>query len=389
MKFAILGGSFNPIHLGHLFLADAVLSYGYDRIILIPAFQSPFKIGAKGASPADRLDMLCASITADHRITVDECEIRREGVSYTIDTIADIKKRYLPEGKPGLVLGDDLADTFHLWRDASIISAEADIIIARRLSDTGVSADGKSGFAETADQKSNFPFPHRCLNNPVLDISSRFIRDAIQTGKSWKYLVPAGARHIIEDRGLYGCKTFLTETLAFLENAVRMTLDTTRFIHSRNTALFAQDLCMRFGLDPQAGYLAGITHDLCKTMDDDALISAAESDGMPVTKQEKMNPQLLHGRAAAVVLRSRYNISDPQIIEALQYHVTGGPGTGPLAKILYIADKIEVSRTWVATEYREMCQNAGLDEIYTTVLNYTVSNLESRNIEPANTWNNP
>ena len=113
MRFAILGGSFNPVHMGHLFLADTALTaLGYDRIILVPAYTSPFKPGAQGASPKDRLDMLIASIPADNRLTVDDCEIRREGVSFTIDTVKDVIERYRPQGKPGLILGDDLPGIF-------------------------------------------------------------------------------------------------------------------------------------------------------------------------------------------------------------------------------------------------------------------------------------
>ncbi|MDR2159764.1 MAG: nicotinate (nicotinamide) nucleotide adenylyltransferase, partial [Treponema sp.] len=161
MRLAILGGSFNPVHVGHLYLADTALTrLGYHRIILIPAFQSPFKLGAETASPKDRLDMLAASIAGDPRLTIDDCEIRREGVSYTIDTIAGIAKRYRPEGRPGLILGDDLAETFHQWRNAGAIAEQAGIIIARRI------------FAGSSPPPP-FPFPYTELDNEVMNVSSR------------------------------------------------------------------------------------------------------------------------------------------------------------------------------------------------------------------------
>jgi len=96
MKLAILGGSFNPVHLGHLCIADAVLeTLGYERIILVPAYRSPFKLTAKGmeSSSRDRLEMLSASVSGDPRLAVDDCEIKRQGISYTVDTIKDIIKR--------------------------------------------------------------------------------------------------------------------------------------------------------------------------------------------------------------------------------------------------------------------------------------------------------
>ena len=123
MRYAVLGGSFNPVHVGHLFLADAVLTgLGYDRIILVPAFQSPFKIGAESPSPQDRMEMLAASIPGDPRLTIDDCEIRRQGVSFTVDTLKDIIARYRPEGKPGLILGDDLASDFGKWKSPDEIA---------------------------------------------------------------------------------------------------------------------------------------------------------------------------------------------------------------------------------------------------------------------------
>jgi len=82
MKLAILGGSFNPIHLGHLFLADAILSeLHYDRVALVPAYRSPFKLAAVGMedNARDRLEMIAASIAGDPRLTVDDCEIRGKG----------------------------------------------------------------------------------------------------------------------------------------------------------------------------------------------------------------------------------------------------------------------------------------------------------------------
>ena len=90
MKLGILGGSFNPVHFGHLFLADKALSaLGLDRVVMIPAYRSPFKLAAEGMenSAADRLDMLAAAVEGDSRLAIDCCEIRREGISYTVDTL--------------------------------------------------------------------------------------------------------------------------------------------------------------------------------------------------------------------------------------------------------------------------------------------------------------
>ena len=205
MKIAVLGGSFNPIHMGHLHLAHSVLSLcAYDRIIIVPANISPFKQNQKEcpgkknqgqtsfASSRDRLDMIAASIKSDPRIIIDDLELQRGGVSYTIDTIKEIKSRYGPSGKPGLVLGDDLVPDFFKWKNADELSRIADIIIARR---------------HTSSQKGesipDFPYPHKVLKNELMDISSALVREYIESGISWQHLVPEGARCIIQERGLF------------------------------------------------------------------------------------------------------------------------------------------------------------------------------------------
>jgi nicotinate-nucleotide adenylyltransferase len=376
LRFAVLGGSFNPVHIGHLFLADSVLSeLAYDRVIFIPAFQSPFKIGAETASPDDRISMLAAAISGDPRLTIDDCEIRREGVSFTVDTLADIIARYRPEGKPGLILGDDLVSTFDKWRKPEEIAEMADIIIAGRQTNTSAP---------------NFPFPCKVLGNEIMDVSSSQIREKIGTGKAWHYLVPPGARLIIEAKGLYGLSGAsdisgqrdedqgFTDIIMRIESDIRGILNCSRFIHSRNTALLSRDLCLRFGLDPRKGYLAGIAHDMCKSMEDDELIRLARADGGSISKLEKKKPGLLHARAAAVLARKRYGIGDRDVLEAIQHHTTGSKNMGSLAKVLYVADKIEVSRINVDPALREMGEGIDLDTIFLAVLNNTVAFLKSR-----------
>ena len=420
MKYAILGGSFNPVHIGHLYLADAVLSgLGYDRIILIPAFQSPFKIGAEGASPSDRLEMLAASISGDPRLTIDDCEISREGVSYTIDTLNDIIARYRPEGKPGLVLGDDLASTFHKWHSPGEIAELADIIVARRLLDpekaavvkTSVSEEFTCPAHETSSAVSAegegregsviFPYPHKSLDNEIINVSSRQVREKISRAEAWRYLIPSGARYIIEDRRLYGFSKLsgggisggeqsddreqagdgLLETIVRLENHVRTILNRSRFIHSRNTALLSWDLCRRFNLDPGKGYLAGIAHDMCKSLDQEDLMRLAHRDGGSISKLELKKPGLLHARAAAVQLRRTYGITDNDIIDAIRYHTTGGRDMCPLAKVVYVADKIEVSRTGIEPFLIDMSRTADLDSLFAAVLDNTVAYLRSRQLD--------
>ena len=382
MRLAILGGSFNPMHLGHLFLADTVLSaLHYDRVVFVPAYKSPFKLAAAGMedSARDRLEMIAASIAGDPRLTVDACEIRRGGVSYTVDTVADIMRRYAPDGKPGLIIGDDLTADFPQWHKSAEILAMADIIIARRT-------HAGEGAAAAV------PYPCTQITNDVMEVSSAMIREKIAAGGAWRYLVPPAVRSLIEERGMYGLadqtddhESHSVETQSLIlrvEEMVRESQSLERFLHSRNTALMSWDLCRRLSLEPGMGYLAGIAHDLAKPLSDKELLKLAKSDGGRISRLEKEKPSLLHGRASAVLLKERFNVHNEAVLEAIALHTMGGKNMGPLAKIVYIADKMEVSREKVDPAVRKtVCGSNDLDRIFVMALDQTVSWLHAKKLK--------
>jgi nicotinate-nucleotide adenylyltransferase len=145
--------------------------------------------------------------------------------------------------------------------------------------------------------------------------------------------------------------------------------------------MLSWDLCRRFGVDPQKGYLAGIAHDICKEMEESEVIRMARLDSGGISKLEQKRPGLLHARAAAVYVNKKYGIKDKDILEAIRYHTTGVREMGPIAKIVYIADKIEISRTDVDPILRKMSQESDLDTLFTEVLSDTVNYLKSRHLD--------
>lgn len=141
-----------------------------------------------------------------------------------------------------------------------------------------------------------------------------------------------------------------------------------RYEHSVRTAQMCEKLCKKNGIDPKKGYLCGIAHDMCKKMDDSLLISFASKDSKPISPIEKEKPSLLHGRAAAVKIRQDFGVDDKDIIEAIANHTFGGENLCTLAKILYVADKIEPGRDHVTKEYTDRLMKLSLDEMVYTVL---------------------
>jgi nicotinate-nucleotide adenylyltransferase len=189
MRLVVFGGSFNPVHVGHLILAEEALEeLKADSCVFIPAFKAPHKERAAGASDQDRLDMLRAAIAGESRFLADDCEIARKGVSYTVSTLEQVIERYRPDGKPLLLIGDDLAAGFASWRDPDKIADMADIALARRT---------RGGCA-------SFPWPHARLENSLIEVSSSEIREKLSLGISCRQSLPLEAFGIIRERGLYG-----------------------------------------------------------------------------------------------------------------------------------------------------------------------------------------
>lgn len=184
VKIGIFGGTFDPVHVGHLAIAEAALeSAKLDRVIFVPARQSPLKDREPTASAADRLAMLEAATKNEPRFSVSRVELEREGPSYTVDTLNALKA----EGDLYLILGSDALAELHRWRSPERIRALASLLVARR-----------PGAPEPAAGSGA-----RAFDAPCLDISSRELRARASRGLSLRYLVPDDVWRHIERNGLY------------------------------------------------------------------------------------------------------------------------------------------------------------------------------------------
>jgi nicotinate-nucleotide adenylyltransferase len=208
--------------------------------------------------------------------------------------------------------------------------------------------------------------------------------------------VPDGARQIIEEHGLYGARKTerkdaeksdldtpapLPVLIKIVEDAARGMLNINRFVHSRSVALCSADLAVRYGLDADKAYLAGVAHDMCKELSPAAMREHAPKDGGNETALEQEKPSLMHGRAAAVLLQERFGVTDGGVLEAVRCHTTGKADMGPLAKIVYVADKVEPMRTSVDPSLRRLAfgkEDVSLDGLFDAVLIATVEWLEKR-----------
>lgn len=201
-RIAIFGGSFNPIHHGHLLLAQAVFeAFGFDKILLVPCQVSPFKQGQEPivvAEASHRLEMVRLCVEDDERFDVCDIEAKRQGVSYTIDTVRELMTRH-PNTRFSLVMGMDSLLDLHRWRQANELVSLCDIVTVQR-----------PGCDETPSPSAlHFPLEvaekilKNCIRGRLCDISSTEIRQRIAEGRSIRYLVPLAVEAYIQQHHLY------------------------------------------------------------------------------------------------------------------------------------------------------------------------------------------
>jgi nicotinate-nucleotide adenylyltransferase len=182
-KIGLYGGSFDPIHNGHLILArDAVERLELDKVIFLPARISPHKLDRPPAPPDARCQMLATAIVDEPRFEMDACEIARQGPSFTVDTLQTFRARY-PQAKLYYLIGDDNLPELETWKNISKIRELAQFVVLSR-----------AGMPFLCD----FPTISRHI-----EISSTEIRNRIARGLSVRYLVPLPVCNVITKLGLY------------------------------------------------------------------------------------------------------------------------------------------------------------------------------------------
>ena len=169
------------------------------------------------------------------------------------------------------------------------------------------------------------------------------------------------------------------EIRAFTEAHVKKS----RYEHSVRVAEMCARMCRQYGMDARKGYLAGIGHDMCKDFSDEELIELAGRDGDAISDFERKKPALLHGRAAAVMLKESFKVVDPEILEAVANHTSGIIGMCDLTKCLFLADKIEPGRPQSTVEYRENLLAMTLNQMLYSVLEENYQYLTKHKIEIA------
>lgn len=198
-QVGIMGGTFNPIHYGHLLLAEtAYHQFSLDEVLIMPTKNTYYKNMSSLENEQNRIDMVSIAIEDNPNFTLSKEEINREGTTYTVETLTNLTAAN-PDCDYYFIMGADSLYHIESWREPEKILSMATILVAGRESHgTGNALDSQIEYLEN-----KFDADIRPLHSPIVEISSNDIRRRVREGKSLRYLLPEGVREYIYDKGLY------------------------------------------------------------------------------------------------------------------------------------------------------------------------------------------
>ena len=333
MNRIIFGGAFDPVHNGHINMAEKAAKALNGQVIFVPARISVWK--EVSAPTSDKINMLRLAIEGHPDFFIDKYEINSgEKVNYSIDTAKHFRELY-PNDNLFYLIGADQVNEFRRWKDALELSKIVHIIFFNR-----------PGFTLNEDNIKEFNMLE--INGGGIDVSSTRIREL----KSFD--LPDEVLFYIVENDLYEGMKKLNE----METPHRLS-------HSKSVAKTAYQIAKANKVkNPIKAYIAGLFHDVGKD------IPLSEQKELTQKYFPKFNEQpefAYHQFAGAAIAKTLFEIEDQDIIEAIEFHSTGNENMCELAKIIYASDKIEPTRGFDSSELINAMMN-GIDSGFKTVL---------------------
>lgn len=299
MKIILFGGSFDPIHNGHLAIAKAALKQREaDALYFIPAQVSPFK--TQKVEFKDRFEMVRKAINPYDKMHVTDFEGRQKGPSYTINTVNYFRRKF-PNAQLEFLIGDDHIERLHEWKDIHLLEEMVQFIVYDRI-----------GYKHSLPK----------IAGRILDISSTAIRQGDSFDTS-----PQVLSYMME-RGLY------------LEEMLSSHLSKKRYEHVLRVTDLALEIGEIHGLDKHKLYLSAMYHDRYREMD-----FSQSRKRVSKSWREMTSPSFDHAYLAADSLSRYFYVKDRDVLSAILHHVDG-KAQNPYAMVLYIADKCERGRPY-------------------------------------------
>ena len=380
MKIGIYGGTYNPPHVGHMrAAAHAISTLELDRLLLIPNGIPPHKKTAvESPEGHHRLKMLELSSRGMEKAQVSDLELRRQGKSYTVDTIRALHQMY-PEDRLILLMGTDMFLSFLTWYQPDEIMSMAELAVFYR---------GEKGEQEAiARQKlemERLGARVHLISNPVTTISSTDLRRMLVFRCADPFLCP-GVGEYIRENGLYGTgKEYTGLSMDELEETVVSLLKENRVAHVLGCRDSAVELARRWGADETDAARAGLLHDITKALDGPLQLTLCGEYGILLNKFSQENPKTLHALTGSLVADQIFGENEA-VVRAIRYHTTGRPDMDLLEKIIYIADYIEANRDFPGVHRLREAAFRNIDEALLMGLEMAIAHVKRQGQELAQT----
>lgn len=341
-KLAIMGGTFDPIHMGHLVTAEEVRhEFNVDEVLFVPTGHPPHKSHINMTTCEHRYLMTVLATAANPYFKVSRIEMEREGVTYTIDTIKELKRIYGHEVQLYFITGADAIHKILTWKESTELLQICDFVAVTRP------GYNKEELIEQIEElKKQYETNIHFLEVPALAISSSDIRKRLHELKPIKYLVPQEVENYIKKHELYNYHIRLTdkEKEAMYEY-VASKLSPKRYAHTRGVVEMALEYAKLNGLDYNETFIAALFHDIAKELPMEESLALCEAYHIELDEYERKHIYLAHGKIGAMILQRDWGISKPSILNGIKYHTLGRLNMTDLEKVIYLADMTEEGRS--------------------------------------------
>ena len=376
MRIGIYGGTYNPPHLGHFRAAEyACRALQLDRLLMIPTNISPHKQLPEGSPlPGQRLEMVRLGTGEFEKLEASDLELRREGASYTWQTVQQLRAQE-PQAKLYLLMGTDMFLSFHTWREPQRILSDAALAVFYRGDDGEVEAIERQKTALEA-----MGAEVELIRNPVTDISSTELRRMLVLRCASEFL-PKAVEDYVYAHGFYGTDRSLMQlSPEELEKTVVSLLKPSRVAHVLGCRDAAVALAKRWGADETDAARAALLHDITKVFDGPLQLTLARSYGMILDDFSARNAKTIHALTGSWVAQRIFG-ENKAVVDAIASHTTGKPGMNVLEAIIYVADYMEPNRDFPGVERLRTLAFTDLYGALELGLNMTITHLQEQGRE--------
>lgn len=372
-RIGVMGGSFDPVHQGHVNLArDAMEQARLDQVLMVPARLQPFKQDRTPASGEDRMEMLRLALLEDPKIEPCDYELQHEGVSYTYLTLRGIQEQYGPDSRLYFIIGTDSLLKLDTWMHAEELLTRYSYAVGSR---PGYRDDELKAHRQMLQEK--YGTEIILIHNRQFDVSATELREMIAAGEELpEELIPATVKEYIRENGLYRTDQPLQELNRRGLDYVRGALKDSRLAHTMRVREEAVRLAKRFGADPAKADTAAIFHDMAKNLSGEEMNRLIREFGLDARYIDQ--PNLAHSKLAAAMMERDFAVTDEELLNAVASHTTGRAGMGLLEKVVFLADAIEPGRDYPSADEIRRIAETDLDLACIRMLERTIDYLEQK-----------